>query len=135
MANPMKGEIAFEVEGRDYTLLLNLGAIIAIEADFGVPMAAVAQSLEEGAPILDQLRVFRHCLKARHAALDADGAMALAEALGARGLPTLLGRAIRSAYEIPEDEQDPEAADDGAARPRKGAKAQPGAPAFLSGSD
>lgn len=46
MANPHKGEVAFEAGGKDYTIRLSTNAICSLEAELGVGFGEITRRLD-----------------------------------------------------------------------------------------
>lgn len=108
MANPIKGEIAFEVEGQDYVLLLDFNALCDLEDDFPGLMDGTAE-LKSPKAIR---RVFHAGLAAHHPDVTLQEAGSLIHAIGLDGAGDLVRRSFEAAFPTAKGGDD-------AARPRK----------------
>lgn len=108
MANPVRGEVAFEVEGQGYVLLLDFNALCDLEG--------VVPGLMDGATVNmtpTAIRaVFHAGLQDRHAGLSLREAGGLIQALGVERAAELVKAAFEASF--------PKAGGEGAKRPRKG---------------
>jgi hypothetical protein len=84
MANPLKGEVGFEVEGVEYTLCLNFGAMATVEGISGRPFPEFAEGLSNPKTlrIVDLILLFWAGLQKHHSHIDKDRAGELMHDLG-----------------------------------------------------
>jgi hypothetical protein len=94
MANRVKGEVAFEVDGKDYVLLLDFNALCDLEDDFPGLMDGSAEMKSPKAI----RRVFQAGLAARHPDLSEHDAGNLIHALGFEAAGDLIRRSFEAAF-------------------------------------
>lgn len=108
MARTVKGEVAFEVEGEDYTLLLDFNALCDLEDDFPGLMDGTAEFKSPKAI----RRVFHAGLAAHHPEIDERGAGDLIHALGLEQAGDIVRQSFEAAFPSAKGGDD-------TARPRK----------------
>ncbi len=99
MANPMKGEVALEVDGKTYTLRLTVNEIVALEKKWSLNVTQIAAKLSAGeASLGDWVTLLHHGLSKHHPELsEADAGDLITEA----GVPVIvakLGEAMTAAF-------------------------------------
>lgn len=112
MANPHKGEVAFEADGATYTLCFSIDALCSLEEATGKGIIAISNELSDADRLsLSMIRnVLWAGLQAHHPKIDLKKAGELI--ISAGGLPTMIGvisKAFAQAFPEPES--------DAAARP------------------
>lgn len=116
MANAVRGEVGFSLQGEAYILVLDFNALCDLEDDLPGLMAGEAEIKSPSA-----IRaVFHAALQARHPQIDVRGAGALIHELGLERAGELIKEAFAASYPTPAS------GGKGAARPRT-AKSRPGA--------
>lgn len=118
MANPLKGEIGFTVEGEPWTLLYDFNALCTIEQDLGVALQDVGDRLTSPTMIRS---IFRIGLEARHGTMTDLEAGRLIHAIGVETGAELIGKAFAAAF--------PEAGKAGANPPKPAKKTAGTSPA------
>lgn len=113
MANPQKGEIAFDVAGKERVLRLDTNAICTAEEDLDLGIDDIVARLSAG-----RLSVVRVLLRAGMVGdpISLRDAGELIDEIGARGAIDLLSRALAAAFPPAKE----------GARPPKGEKAGTG---------
>lgn len=106
MSNPHKGEVGFEVDGAQYTLLFDYNAVCELEEEFDVDAEKLVDAIGNRAANIR--RVFRIGLK-RHHPMSNEEAGDIIFAIGPDRAGELITEAFNRAYETPEK----------GARPRK----------------
>lgn len=96
MANPVKGEIAFDVEGQEYILLLDFNALCDLEDDFPGLMDGTAE-LKSPKAIR---RVFHAGLAAHHPDVDLREAGSLIHAIGLDVAGDIVRRSFEAAFPV-----------------------------------
>lgn len=115
MANPIKGEVGFSVEGQDYTLLLDLNALCEVEDH--IP------GIMNGAADLASLKAVRALfwggLQEHHAGITMRDAGRLVQALGLADAAAKVAEAMKASWG---DTKSPKTGggDDGASPQKRG---------------
>lgn len=113
MANRVKGEVGFEVDGEDYVLLLDFNALCDLEDDLPGLMDGTAEIRSPKAI----RRVFHAGLQAHHEGLTEREAGVLIQGLGLERAGQLVKESFAASF--------PEQGGKGPARPRSGPKGSP----------
>lgn len=100
-ANRLKGEVAFESDGKDYVLLLDFNALCDLEEDLPGLMDGTAEIKSPKAI----RRVFHAGLAAHHPGLDVRAAGALVQALGIEAAAVLIKDSFAASFPTPEAEK------------------------------
>jgi hypothetical protein len=113
MANPMKGEVALDVEGKTYTLRLTVNEIVALEKEWGVGVTQIAAKLSSGGTSLgDWVTLLQHGLRKHHPDLTIEEVGDIITAAGVPAVVAKLGESMTAAF--------PEMAKGGAGSPPTG---------------
>ena len=94
MAHEIKGEVSFQADGRDYTLLLDFNALCELE---DIVPGVMEGNFELKSPKVIRA-VFHAGLVARHAALSLEDAGRIISAVGMVETAQLLGRAMEASF-------------------------------------
>lgn len=114
MANPMKGEIAFDVQGAPYVLTFDFNAICAIEEVFDLPISQIGEKLMDGMRASDLRTLFAAGLQKHQAGTTETQAGEIISVIGAMEAGQHVALGLQASFPEPE----PEVAS-GASRPRK----------------
>lgn len=116
MANPHRGEVGFEVDGKSWVLKLGTTAMCEIETLTGKTITEVGRLLadEQTASMTLMRAVFWGGLQDRHEGITIRDASVLMDAVGMERVGSLIGQAFEAAF--PATKADPEAKA-GSARP------------------
>jgi len=126
MANPVKGEAGFDVEGQAYVLAFDINAMCEVEYVLNLSTDQILKALAFSPPLHVVRALLWGGLRRHHPDIDLIGAGALIESAGGPGLALdKIGQALISAF--PEAKDDPE-------NPRKGAPAGTGRRSSQRGS-
>jgi Phage tail tube protein, GTA-gp10 len=100
MANPVRGETAFEADGTTYTLSFSINALCALEDAMGEGIMEITRLLSDPAKLrLNNVRtVFWAGLRDHHAEVDIDQAGKLMTALGQVEAIEMAGKALALAF-------------------------------------
>lgn len=124
MANPIKGEVAFEAGGRAYTLVLDINALCTLEDRLDMSVDQIAASLGKGMRLGVLRLMFWAGLQAKHPGVPEVGVGDILGDLirehGAQRAGELIGQAFTAAF--PQAKEDANASED----PRKTAAAGTG---------
>lgn len=94
MANSVRGEVAFEAEGEDYTLVLDFNALCDLEEDFpGIMSGGVELSSPRAVR-----SVFRSALAKYHPDIDERGAGDLIQSVGIQKAAELVASAFKASF-------------------------------------
>lgn len=93
-ANRLKGEVAFEADGKGYVLLLDFNALCDLEDDLPGLMDGTAEIKSPKAI----RRVFHAGLAERHPEVDVRGAGALVQALGLEAAAVLIKESFAASF-------------------------------------
>lgn len=96
MANDIRGEVAFQALGRDWTLKLGNGAVRDIEASTGKPFPQVGKDLADEATASISLLTLVFCaaLKKQHPDINMNVCDDIIDEIGHEQAGTLLGQAF-----------------------------------------
>jgi len=97
MANPLKGEVAFQVEGESYTLVFAVNAICQMEAALDLSVSEIAAELDLGLNVTFLRTVFWAALLQHHG-VDLTRAGELMTAFGVKPSAKLIIEAFRLAF-------------------------------------
>lgn len=111
VANAVKGEVPFEVEGQTYVLTFDFNAICAVEEVFDLPISQIGEKLSAGMRAGDLRTLIAAGLQQHHQGITEIDAGVLIGKFGAQQAANKLAEAMQAAF--------PEAAPAG---PRKGRK-------------
>ena len=111
MANPLKGEVAFDADDATYTLVFDFNALCTLEDEFGVDVSKIGDAV--GAKASNLRTVFRVGLSAHHPEMTDKEVGSIITDIG----PTKAGEIITEAF----TKSFPAEAARGTARPPKGA--------------
>ncbi|MDD2870238.1 GTA-gp10 family protein [Neomegalonema sp.] len=97
MANPVKGEVGFEVDGTSYKFVLSTNALCELEDAVGLPVSRFGEML--AAPSMRQVRaIFWAGLIDHHPGITPPEAGRLMDRLSVAERDSLLERAFRLAF-------------------------------------
>ncbi|MGF7161287.1 hypothetical protein FHS85_002922 [Rhodoligotrophos appendicifer] len=121
MANPVRGEVGFDVEGREYTLRFSTNALCELEAETGLNANKIVGQMQD--PDGVSLRLLRAIIWAglidHHQGIKVADAGVIVDRIGIAKAGELIGKAFTAAF--------PAAAEEAASsRPPKGARAGTG---------
>lgn len=111
MANPVRGEVAFEVEGERYVLVFDFNCICSVEDIFDMSISEVGKKMSRGMRATDLRTLVTAGLKQHHPTLTETEVGGLIGKLGADVAGEKLALAMQAAF------PDAEAAE-GTATPR-----------------
>lgn len=94
MANPHKGDVGFEVDGKPYTFRLGMQALAVLEAKTGVPAIKFFRRGEEDWSARDLLNVFAAGLSRHHGELSEQEIGDILDDLTPAEAGELIGRAL-----------------------------------------
>jgi hypothetical protein len=121
----IRGEFAFEADGRSYTLVYSVNALIALEEALGCPMPEFAARFGAKQIGLKEFRAaFRAGLTDHHPDVDDLAAGRIMDALGVDRTAALVAEAFGAAFPV-----EPQ----GAADSRENSRPLPGLPAGRAG--
>ena len=100
MANRVKGEVGFELDGVAYTLVYSVNAICQMEEALGTSMAKLAEGLQSGSTTAGRAAFWAMLLEP-HPGMTLDEAGKLMTALGPLRAAELLGEAMAAATPEP----------------------------------
>lgn len=102
MANPHRGDIAFDADGKTWTLRYSTNALCELEDDLGEGVAALGKSMANPAGV--KLKTLRSLvwagLRDHHADLDKRQAGDLIDAAGAQRIGELVMEAFKAAFPV-----------------------------------
>jgi hypothetical protein len=100
MANAARGEAAFEIEGKTYTLSFSINALCELEDAMGEGVTAVTRRLSDESKLRlrDVRTVFWAGLRDHHPEIDLAGAGNLMTALGQVEAIEIVGKALALAF-------------------------------------
>lgn len=110
MANALKGEVSFAIEGNPFALVYDFNALCTIEQELEVDVASVGEKLNSPTMIRS---IFRIGLEAKHGALSDIEAGRMIHALGVERAANLVGEAFAAAFPAPGESAE------GKAKPKK----------------
>ena len=125
MANKLRGEVPFQVEGQDYTLSFGINSLCALEDKLGKTVTEIGALFGSNMGIRELRAVFWAGLQDHHEGTSEQQAGKLMTALGAARAGEVIGEAFVAAF--------PEAAG-GKAGPRKGRGAGTGSGSSKAGA-
>lgn len=97
MANPHRGEVSFEADGKIWTMVFTTNAICELEDATGESIQAFGSKLD--APGMKTVRVMVWAgLKSRHPEITIEAAGDIIDAVGADKAGDILGRALSLAF-------------------------------------
>lgn len=101
MGNPVKGEVAFTVEGVEYILVFDINALCILEDRLNLPVMEIGQRFSDPSTLrLSFLReVFRAGLLTHHDEMSPEAAGALLMGVGLEGAATLIAKAFFAAFD------------------------------------
>lgn len=103
MANRQKGEVSFDAKGKTWVMCFSVNAMCEIEAETGMPIVALANSLQdENGVSLTVMRTLFH-----HGVVDCDSAEMAGELMhniGINKVGDLIGEAFGAAFPDASDE-------------------------------
>lgn len=98
MANAVKGEVGFKVEGEQFTLAYDFNALCTLEADLGVSVDEIGAKMDS----ISSLRtMFRIGLEAHHGRLSDLEAGNLIHRIGIEKAGALITSAFQGAFPTP----------------------------------
>jgi hypothetical protein len=96
MANPVKGEVPIDIEGKRYTLVLNTFALAAVEQRLGMQWTSVFKKAADGEFGIQQiLALFHAALMKHHRRITEEEAANLIDEAGLPSINEALGQAVR----------------------------------------
>src|SRR5687767_6768190 len=98
MANRVKGEVPFEVDGQPYTLSFGINSLCALEDRLGKTVAEIGALFGGSMGLRDLRAVFWAGLQDRHAGLTELDAGRVMTDLGAKRAGELIGEAFLAAF-------------------------------------
>jgi len=113
MATAIKGDVAFQAAGNNWTLVYDFNALCTIEEELEVGVAEIGEKLSSPGMIR---AVFRIGLAAHHGAMSDLEAGRLIHDMGATAAAQIIGKAFQAAF--------PEASADGASAEGKAPRAR-----------
>ncbi|MBB4001594.1 hypothetical protein [Aurantimonas endophytica] len=96
MANPIKGEIAFDADGTPYKLVFDFNAIVAIEEEFDIKMEDLGEVM--GAKASSFRKVFQIGLQRFHDDVTEEEAGDIITAVGTAEASQLITRAFQASF-------------------------------------
>lgn len=106
MANPLKGEVGFEVGGERFTLVFTIDALISLEDHYGKGVSELGEMLGDDLRLKDLRKVFHAGLAEYHDQVDEKAAGRLMSALGVVEAGVLVGKAFAAAFATGEASRD-----------------------------
>jgi len=109
MANKLKGEVAFNACGSNFTLVMDFNALCEIDTDLGIGIDEIGAKLAGSAPTIRS--VFRIGLAAKHGEMTDLEAGRLIGDIGPTKAAELLAEALQASFpEVAKPGADPRAA-------------------------
>jgi hypothetical protein len=99
MANAVKGEVSFKIEGQEFILLYDFNALCTIENDLGVDVAEVGDKLASPTMIRS---IFRVGLEAKHGLMSDLEAGNMIHRLGVQPAAEIIAQAFQAAFPAPD---------------------------------
>lgn len=110
MANAVKGEVAFEVDGLTYTLTFDFNAICTVEEVFDLPISKIGEKMSRGMRAGDLRTLIAAGLQAHHEGMSELQAGVLIGSVGAQVAADKLAEAMQAAFpaqEVAKGKTDP----------------------------
>lgn len=100
MGNPHRGEVAFEVDGKNYNLRYSANAICEMEDALKMSVNSIVKKMQDpdGMSIGIARTIFWAGLTDRHPDIDVKAAGALIDGLGISGATEMIGKAFTLAF-------------------------------------
>src|SRR5262245_8002105 len=96
MANPIKGEVALEVDGKRYTFVLGTYALAALERRMKMPWPRIFKRASDGDWGIDDVLAVVHCgLLRHHRLLTEENVADLIDTVGLERINNMIGEAIK----------------------------------------
>jgi hypothetical protein len=96
MANPVKGEVPLEVDGRRYTFVLGTYALAALERRMKMPWPRIFKRASDGEWGIDEVLAIVHCgLLRHHKQMTEEQVADLIDTVGLDRINNVLGEAIK----------------------------------------
>lgn len=98
MANAMKGEVSFNVDGSTYIMIFNFNVLVELEEEFGVSVGELDKILSQNTKLKDIRTIFRIGLSTAHPKIDDITAGELLAEVGVKEASDLIGQAFAACF-------------------------------------
>jgi hypothetical protein len=101
MANPARGEITFEAQGKTWTLVYTVNAICDLEEQTGQSIAELGAMLSGAKPMTGMRALFWGGLRKHHPEVTLEGAGDLVQDIGSKEAVRLFSEALNTEADDP----------------------------------